>query len=139
MRGQTGVDDYYRLFMVPGMGHCGGVAGPAYFGNVGLGNPRAQPDRERDVFSALEAWVERGTPPDRLIGSGTVADATTPLTRPLCPYPAEARYKGQGDILNRADNFECRPPAITKTERATVTNSLPFPSGQFAGTGRMGR
>jgi feruloyl esterase len=65
VRAQVGVDDYFRLFMVPGMGHCGGVTGPAYFGNVGLGDPRALRDTERDVFSALEAWVERGTPPGR--------------------------------------------------------------------------
>jgi tannase/feruloyl esterase len=109
VRARTGADDFYRLFMVPGMGHCGGVVGPAYFGNVGLGDPRALRDPERDVFSALETWVERGTPPDRLIGSGTVAGASTPLTRPLCPYPAAARYKGQGDI-NNADSFECDSP-----------------------------
>jgi tannase/feruloyl esterase len=48
------IDDFYRLFMVPGMGHCGGVAGPAYFGNVGLGDPAAARDPQRDVFSALE-------------------------------------------------------------------------------------
>jgi feruloyl esterase len=134
VRAQIGVDDYYRLFMVPGMGHCGGVAGPAYFGNVGLGDPRALRDPERDVFSALEAWVERGTPPERLIGSGTVGDVSTPLTRPICPYPTEAHYKGQGDIHN-ADNFDCRAPALTNTQRVTVTNTLPFPTGHFAGTG----
>jgi hypothetical protein len=57
------------------------------------------------------------------------------LTRPICPYPAESRYRGQGDI-NDAVNFACGPPALATTERVTVTSSLPFRSGEFAGTGR---
>jgi feruloyl esterase len=63
------------------------------------------------VLSALEAWVERGVPPAKLIGKGTAAnDPATPLTRPLCPYPQTARYRGRGDP-NDAANFSCTMPA----------------------------
>jgi feruloyl esterase len=101
------VEDFYRLFMVPGMAHCGGGAGPNSFGN-GPVAPGAGP--ERDVFAALERWVETGVAPDRLIGSGTVSDdATRPMTRPLCPYPQVATYNGSGDA-NDASSFACTVP-----------------------------
>jgi feruloyl esterase len=99
------VEDFYRLFMVPGMGHCGGGTGPNSFGN-GPTAPGADP--ERDVFAALERWVETGSAPDRLIGSGTVpGDATKSMTRPLCPHPQVATYTGSGDP-NDASSFACR-------------------------------
>ncbi len=102
------VEDFYRLFMVPGMGHCGGGLGPNNFGN---GLTAVSRDPERNVFSALERWVERGAAPEKIIGSGTaVGDASKPLSRPLCPYPEVARYKGSGDIYDAA-NFSCAVPA----------------------------
>jgi feruloyl esterase len=89
------IADFYRLFMVPGMGHCGGGAGPNSF----------------DAFSALESWVEKGTAPAQLIGTGTVAgDSTKKMTRPICAYPEIARYKGTGDP-NDAANFMCVAPS----------------------------
>ena len=89
------VPDFYRLFMVPGMGHCGGGAGPNSF----------------DAFSALETWVEKGIAPTQLIGSGTVAgDSTRKMTRPICAYPDVAQYKGAGDP-NDAANFICATPS----------------------------
>src|ERR1044072_5634648 len=101
------VADFYRLFIVPGMGHCGGGIGPNNFGNGAAG--RRGP--EHNVFAALERWVEKGTPPERLIGSGKVlGDASKTLTRPLCPYPQVARYNGTGDP-NVASNFTCARPA----------------------------
>ena len=100
------VQDFYRLFMVPGMGHCGGGAGPNRFGN---GGPATSTDPEHDVFVALERWVERGVAPDRLVGTGVAADnPATTLTRPLCPYPNRAQYRGAGDV-NDAANFICAP------------------------------
>jgi feruloyl esterase len=84
--------DFARLFMVPGMAHCGGGIGP---------------DRN-DAVTAIIDWVEKGTAPDQLIAS-KVANGQTIRTRPLCPYPQVARYKGQGSIDDAA-NFSCVAP-----------------------------
>jgi len=66
---------------------------------------------EHDILSALEAWVERGSAPAKIIGSGRAAtDPTQTLTRPLCPYPQTARYLGRGSS-NDAANFSCSQPA----------------------------
>lgn len=83
--GSTG--DFLRLFMAPGMGHCGGGIGPHQF----------------DAAAAIDAWVTKGDAPDKLIA--TVGKRT----RPLCPYPQVARYKGQGSI-DEAANFTCQKP-----------------------------
>jgi len=102
--GTPPVDDFYRLFLVPGMAHCGGGAGPNTFGNGGAAASR---DADHDIFTALERWVEQGTAPARVIGTGrAVDDPSKPLTRPLCPYPQVARYRGMGDV-NDAANFSC--------------------------------
>ena len=60
------LDNFYRLFMVPGMGHCGGGNGPNTFGN----RPGAPIDPDHDVVAALEQWVEKGIAPKQLIGTG---------------------------------------------------------------------
>ena len=79
----------YRLFMAPGMAHCGGGDGPSTF----------------DMLAALEQWVEQRTPPDRIVASHTT-ESTTDRTRPLCPYPQVAIYKGAGST-NDAASFVC--------------------------------
>jgi feruloyl esterase len=82
---------FARLFLMPGANHCGG--GPA--------------TSTIDAFSPVVDWVENGIEPASLLGT---APANTPWpgrTRPLCPYPEYAHYKGTGDI-NVAENFECR-------------------------------
>jgi feruloyl esterase len=76
--------------MVPGMGHCGGGDGTSTF----------------DMLSALEQWVEKGSAPDR-INASHMTNGTADRTRPLCPYPQVAAYKGSGDT-NDAANFICR-------------------------------
>jgi feruloyl esterase len=81
-----------RLFLAPGMGHCGGGEGPNVFDKVG----------------ALERWVEQGTAPQRLNATHS-ADGKVDRTRPLCAYPQFARYKGTGSIDDAA-NFVCRAP-----------------------------
>ncbi len=98
------LDGFYRLFMVPGMGHCGGGNGPNTFGN----SPGAPIDPDHDVVAALEQWVEKGVAPKQLIGTGRVSgDSSTTLTRPLCAYPQTAHYNGTGDT-NQAANFTCK-------------------------------
>jgi feruloyl esterase len=104
------VQGFYRLFMVPGMGHCVGGPGPTSFGNgsTEVSNPA---DADHDVLMALDRWVTQGVAPEKLIGTGRIGGSTSgavavKITRPLCPYPKVARYKGQGDT-NVADSFEC--------------------------------
>ena len=110
---QSDLRGFYRLFMIPGMQHCAGGPGPTSFGNNELfGRDDTPADADHDVFIALDRWVTQGVGPDKLIGTGTIGadpksgNPGTRLTRPLCAYPAVARYKGQGDT-NSAENFQC--------------------------------
>ena len=84
------IDDSVRLFMVPGMGHCGGGEGPNTF----------------DMLGALEQWVERGKTPDQIVASHSTG-GTVDRTRPLCPYPQVATYTGAGST-DEAASFICR-------------------------------
>jgi feruloyl esterase len=88
--GAAQVDDSYRLFMAPGMQHCGGGPGPNQF----------------DTMAALERWRESGVAPDRIL-AGHVTDNRVDMTRPLCPYPQTAHYTGVGST-NDAANFVCK-------------------------------
>lgn len=89
MGGYDKTRDFYRLFMGPGMGHCSGGPGPNTF----------------DAITALENWVEKGIAPDKLIATKSTAGKVE-RTRPLCPYPAVARYTGKGSIDDAA-SFAC--------------------------------
>jgi feruloyl esterase len=80
---------FFRLFMVPGMFHCAGGVGTSNF----------------DMLTALESWVEKGSAPDSIPASHTQSGKVT-RTRPLCPYPQTAQYKGSGSIDDAA-NFTC--------------------------------
>ena len=84
--------DFLRLFMVPGMSHCAGGVGPD----------------QNDAVTAVIDWVEKGAAPEKIIAKKIVNGATT-RSRPLCPYPQVARYKGQGSVDDAA-SFECRMP-----------------------------
>jgi Tannase and feruloyl esterase len=88
--GASAVAANYRLFMAPGMGHCGGGEGPNTF----------------DMIGALEQWVEAGKAPDRIVASHSV-DGRVDRTRPLCPFPQVAEYIGSGSP-NDAANFVCK-------------------------------
>src|SRR5712691_2451158 len=88
--GASKVNDSYRLFMVPGMAHCRGGDGTDRF----------------DVISVLEQWVEKGKGPESIIASRYVGDKVE-RTRPLCPYPQVAVYKGTGST-DDATNFACK-------------------------------
>jgi feruloyl esterase len=93
------------------MSHCSGGIGPNDFGNT---RNSTKLDAEHNILSALEGWVEHGTAPAKLIGSGTVVgDPAKPMTRPLCPYPQTAHYQGKGDS-NSAENFVCAVPAKSR-------------------------
>jgi feruloyl esterase len=112
----TDIQAFYRLFMVPGMQHCTGGPGPASFGNDDIAALNLKPDNaDHDILLALDRWVTQGVAPDAIISSGKIgADPKVksegaPITRPLCVYPAVARYKGHGDT-NVAESFECAQP-----------------------------
>jgi feruloyl esterase len=102
--------DFYRLFMMPGIGHCGTGVGPD---NIGQENYTAvSPDPAHDVVSALQAWVEQGVKPAELIATSFVGNDPTQgiqTQRPICPYPQEAVYNRSGDI-NAASSFRCAVP-----------------------------
>lgn len=80
---------FYRLFRAPGVGHCGGGAGP-------------QP---QNLFQALVDWVEHGVAPARILAQNVSGGVVT-RTRPLCPYPTTAIYTGAGST-DDASNFTC--------------------------------
>jgi hypothetical protein len=86
MGGRQNTQDFFRLFLIPGVHHGGG--GPGF--------------TEFDALSALEAWVEKGIAPDKLIAARV--DAGVVRTRPVYPYPILARYSGKGDAT-KADSF----------------------------------
>jgi feruloyl esterase len=92
MGGAAKVSDNVRLFLEPGMGHCGGGEGPNVCDKVG----------------AMEQWVEHGKALDELIASHSTAGKVD-RTRSLCPYPQVAKYKGSGSIDDTA-NFSCKAP-----------------------------
>ena len=103
-RSQADTDRFFRLFLVPGMGHCSGGTGATSFGNQG--GPPPVPDAERDLLHALDAWVENGQAPERIIAS-RVVDGKTVRTRPLCAYPRKAVYTSKGSVQDAA-HFVCR-------------------------------
>jgi feruloyl esterase len=100
---------FYRLFMVPGMGHCAGDVGASSFGGVGQHVPPVRDDAH-DLVTALEDWVERGVAPSEFIATKYVspdpAATAVQFQRRLCMYPAVAKYKGAGDP-NDAASFVC--------------------------------
>ncbi len=83
---------FFRLFMVPGMGHCGGGVATDRF----------------DAVTALVDWVEKGKAPDVIRAARVVKDQEV-RSRPLCAYPQVARYSGHGSI-DEAANFRCVNP-----------------------------
>jgi len=99
--------DFYRVFMVPGMAHCSGGAGPNAFGNGTSNGPVI--DAEHDILKALERWVEQGVAPQKIIATHYVNNSAAQgvqFQRPLCPYPKRGEYVGSGDP-NDASNFKC--------------------------------
>ena len=85
----NGQDDWLRVFMLPGVGHCQGGAGPDQVNWMG----------------ALERWREGGKAPDQ-IQAAKVEGNRIEITRPLCPHPQIAKYSGIGST-NDAQNFVC--------------------------------
>jgi feruloyl esterase len=96
---QTG--DFVRLYMVPGMQHCGGGPGPDSFGAT----PGPRHADGESMSLALEHWVEDRAAPDKVVAAKFEAGKIV-RTRPLCPYPQTAKYSGSGST-DDAGNFTC--------------------------------
>ena len=90
--GDDEADDYARLFMLPGVLHCGGGPGPDFV----------------DWISAIQGWVEEDEAPERLVAT-KVSEGEVAMQRPACAWPAQAVYDGSGDP-KREDSFECVAP-----------------------------
>ncbi len=84
--------DWLRLFMAPGMAHCGGGPGPNQF----------------NALAAMERWRESGAAPAQIVAAHVTSNRVD-MTRPLCPYPEVAVYRGIGST-NDAENFACKAP-----------------------------
>jgi Tannase and feruloyl esterase len=96
--GRAKTEGFTRLYLAPGVDHCGGGPGPNSFG--------------MPITAALERWVETGQAPKEIIATKYTDDSAAKgvsRTRPLCPYPQVARYRGSGSI-DEAANFICRMP-----------------------------
>jgi feruloyl esterase len=87
--GEPRAEQGVRLFMAPGVDHCGGGDGP----------------NQIDWLAALDAWAETGEPPATILARRPLSDGGT-RSRPLCPHPLVARYNGDGDTDDAA-NFTC--------------------------------
>jgi feruloyl esterase len=111
--GSSELKSSVRLYMAPGVQHCGGGPGPDSFGQFGSTPSGGPNDPAHDMYSALEQWAEKDVAPEAIIatkleGEGPARHAT--MTRPLCPYPQLAKYKGS-DNPNDAANFACTAPS----------------------------
>ncbi len=105
-KGQERTEQFFRVFLVPGLYHCSGGPGPTAFGGSA---PSPVNDADHDVTSAVAQWVEQGVAPARIVATKYVDNSAAKgvaFERPLCAYPLVARYKGSGDP-NSAANFTC--------------------------------
>jgi feruloyl esterase len=84
-------DNWLRLFMIPGMAHCGGGTGPNQF----------------NALAALERWREQNEPPKFITAARVNEHGRIDMTRPLCAYPERAVYRGTGSV-NDAANYTCQ-------------------------------
>lgn len=97
--------DFARLYMVPGMQHCRGGEGTDHFGASDDRQPTSDP--QSDMLAALIAWVEHDTSPGSITARRLSSNGTVSRSRPLCPYPQKATYRGSGSI-DHANNFYCK-------------------------------
>ena len=110
-------ETFMRLYMVPGMHHGFLGPGPNFFGQVNLENLGGRVgvaipmDPQHNISATLVQWTVKGIAPDTIIATKYVNDLDpsqgVKMTRPLCPYPQIAKYKGAGDT-NDAANFVCK-------------------------------
>lgn len=109
--GARRANEYVRLFLVPGMHHCGGGTGPSDFGQSTAPAPGADP--ATNLAAALEAWVEKGRVPEQVIARQSAAPGPSAIkpvrTGLICAYPKRATLMPGADAM-RAESFSCRDP-----------------------------
>jgi feruloyl esterase len=119
--GEASLARSVRLFMVPGMYHCGGGPGATAFG--GSGHASWPGDPARDILWSLIHWVERARAPDAL--TATRIEGTERFTRRLCPFPQAARHDGRGNP-DQASSYRCaRDPALARQLRLKPLHAPP--------------
>jgi feruloyl esterase len=108
------IQNFYRLYMAPGMWHCGdslaGGPGPNSFGGM-IQQPTPSYDPQHNLLSALTQWVEQGVPPEPVNATKFVQDTPSlgiQMQRPICVYPQIAQYDGKGDPA-WPTSFSCQP------------------------------
>jgi hypothetical protein len=114
--GARDTKSFVRLYMVPGMQHCEGGPGASSFGQLGTTTAKGP---QHGIYAALEEWVAKGTAPGELVAT-KYATGGGPrrvlMTRPLCPYPQTADYRGVGDT-NDSANFVCTDAKVATGTR----------------------
>ena len=107
--GEEAMEQATRLYLAPGMMHCGGGSGPDSF-NASLGIPPKPPadDARHDLFNALIDWTDGKSAPNEIVATqfSSFEPSRVELQRPICPYPRKARYLGVGST-RAAANFTC--------------------------------
>lgn len=98
--GLAGTQDFYRLFLIPGVAHCGGGYGPD----------------EIDAMTEVITWVETGVAPARLPARGRGSDGARDYNRAYCPYPAATRHEGAGDPEDPR-SYACAAPSGRSAQR----------------------
>lgn len=119
-------EHFARLFMVPGMGHCGAMGpGATDFGQDPSATFRPNASASTDIIMALDRWVEEGIDPEQLIAGKSrlanlvpayTSDAPLPEARPICAYPKLPFYDGKGDPLS-ADSYSCQKATFPEYTR----------------------
>jgi feruloyl esterase len=111
--GKDETASFTRLYLMPGVKHCFDGPGPSAIGQFGLPGLKDS-DASHNVILALQGWVEQGKAPDTITATkyGELPDHHADpqkvlMTRPICPYPQQAHYKGKGSI-SEAASFICR-------------------------------
>jgi feruloyl esterase len=97
--GAKDIESWFRLFMVPGMGHCRGGGVPDNF----------------DMLGPMMEWVEHGQPPERIVAR-QIENGNVVRSRPLFPYPTTAKYSGSGDV-NDEKNWMPEAPKTHRDDR----------------------
>ena len=109
---QAQTQAFFRVFLVPGMGHCKGGPGTDTF----------------DPVAVLADWVEHGQAPDQIIATHQ-ASGRVDRSRPLCPYPEEAQYRGTG-ATNEAGSYTCSAGPVSTPADGTWLRNLQGTGGQ---------